>query len=381
MSNYIEPTNSFKKSSYKITAQNSVDRLVGLSDFSRYLLGSNTLQDLMERSARSIIEILNLDFDRIVTLESNSHYSCRISCNKDTSGLCRKHEVIEPVERERLFEKIHSSLPALTPVPLEKAFTEQEQVLLGLPGIANLWIVALEAISQPVGFLFLGKKQVGDSEHKFTFTTHLVELIAGQLSNAIYRIRLNDRLTGTSLEMVKALTKTLEARDYETGLHSQHLAGLSQQLALMMNMSEPESQEIYWAALLHDIGKIGIEDRILHKPGPLTEEEWSMMKQHPEIGAKIVQGLTGLDRVAPLILAHHERMDGSGYPRGLSGDQIPLGARIIAVVDSYNAMIEGRVYRSSRSEAEAIAEISKNSGILFDEKVVRAFKQLINHVI
>ncbi len=210
MSNYIEPTNSFKKSSYKITAQNSVDRLVGLSDFSRYLLGSNTLQDLMERSARSIIEILNLDFDRIVTLESNGHYSCRISCNKDTSGLGRKHEVIEPVERERLFEKIHSNLPALTPVSLENAFTEQERILLGLPRINNLWIVALEAISQPIGFLFLGKKQIGDSEHKLTYTAHLVELIAGQLSNAIYRIRLNDRLTGTSLEMVKALTKTLK---------------------------------------------------------------------------------------------------------------------------------------------------------------------------
>ncbi|MPM55357.1 hypothetical protein SDC9_102152 [bioreactor metagenome] len=381
MSNYIEPTNSFQKSAYRITAQNSVDRLIGLSDLNRYLLGSNTLQDLMERSARSMLEILNLDFARIVTVEGAGHYCCRISCNKDTSALGHKIETLEPEENERIYEKIRNSISPLSLISLSSVLSEKELISLALPIVAHLWAISLSVNSQFVGLLVLGKKQLTETDQKVITSTHLVDLIAGQLSNAVYRIRLNDRLSGTSLEMVKALTKTLEARDSESGIHSQLMAGMSQQLAIEMGLTESESQEVYWAALLHDIGKIGIEDRILRKPGPLTADEWAIMKTHPEIGAKIVQGLTGLDRVAPLILAHHERMDGSGYPKGLKGDQIPLGARIIAVVDSYHAMIEGRVYRTSRPHIDALAEITRNSGILFDEAVVLAFKTIINQAV
>lgn len=381
MSNYIEPTNSFQKSSYKITAQNSVDRLIGLSDLNRYLLGSNTLQDLMERSARSMLEILNLDYARIVTAETNGHYCCRISCNKDTATLGHKFDNFEAEENERIYEKVKETISPLTLASLSPILAEKEFRALALPNISHLWAISLSVNSQFVGLLILGKKQLAELDHKVITSTHLVDLIAGQLSNAVYRIRLNDRLTGTSLEMVKALTKTLEARDSESGLHSQLMAGMSQQLAIKLGLTESEAQEVYWAALLHDIGKIGIEDKILRKPGPLNADEWEIMKTHPEIGAKIVQGLTGLDRVAPLILAHHERIDGSGYPKGLKGDQIPLGARIIAVVDSYHAMIEGRVYRSSRPHVEALAEISRNSGTLFDEKVVRAFKAIINQAV
>ncbi len=379
MSNYIESTNSYKKGVFKISAQNSVSRLVGLSNLSRYLLGSNTLKELMSRSARSIIEILNMDFVRIITYELTGHYCCRITSNKDSSGLGHGYDTYEPYEAETVYDSIRATIPALTPVLLDEVIGPTDRAQLNLPAYNNLWIMSLIVNTQPIGFLILGKKQVSDNDNKLIATTQLVDLIGGQLSNAIYRIRLNDRLSGTSLEMVKALTKTLEARDSESGLHSQHMAGLSQQLALKLNLSENEAQEIYWGALLHDIGKIGIEDRILHKPGPLTDEEWTIMKSHCEIGARIVQGLTGLDNVAPLILAHHERIDGSGYPKGLKGDQIPLGARIIAVVDSYNAMVEGRVYRSSRTHAEAMSELSRVSGVLLDEKVVKAFKAMINH--
>jgi putative nucleotidyltransferase with HDIG domain len=170
--------------------------------------------------------------------------------------------------------------------------------------------------------------------------------------------------------MVKALTKALEARDNDSGVHSQNMAAISSQLARRMGRSEQESQEIYWAALLHDIGKIGVEDRILRKPDRLNADEWQVIKKHPEIGAKIVQGMTGLDAVAPLILCHHERMDGSGYPKGLKGEQIPFGARIIAVVDSFSAIIEGRVYQPKRAVQDAIDELVSKRGSQFDSDVV-----------
>lgn len=381
MSNYIEAVHTQKIKGCIHPAKNSVDRLVGLSNLSRYLLGSNTLQDLMDRSVRSIIEILNLDFTRILTLESGGHYLCRITCNKDTSGLDRKHNLQEPLASEQIYHRLAASQPALIPYYAGLSLSVEERTSLDVGNVNHLWLVPLAVNSQEIGFLVLGKKTINEIDRYLIDTTHLVDLIAGQLSNAIYCIRLNDKLTGTSLEMVKALTKTLEARDSESGLHSQHMAGLSQQLAGELSATEKEAQEIYWAALLHDIGKIGIEDQVLRKPGPLTDSEWYIMKMHPEIGAKIVQGLTGLDGVAPLILAHHERLNGSGYPKGLKGDQIPFGARIIAVVDSYTAMVEGRIYQQNRTHEQALVELSRLSGVLYDTKVVKAFNKMINRAI
>ena len=242
---------------------------------------------------------------------------------------------------------------------------------------AKIWLVPLSANKKNLGFLFIGKEKLLKADRYLIEATHLVDLIAGQLSNAILRVKLNERLCGTTLEIVQALTKALEVRDIESGTHSQHMAILSNQLAHLLGCSEKESLDIYWAALLHDIGKIGVEDKILHKPGPLTEEEWHFMKKHPQIGAKIVQGMTGLDSVAPLILMHHERIDGSGYPNGLKGTQIPLGARIIAVVDSYTAMIDGRNYQQKRTHLQAIAELNRLKGIAYDLKVVDTFAQMI----
>lgn len=381
MSNYIEAVHTQKIKGCIHPAKNSVDRLVGLSNLSRYLLGSNTLQDLMDRSVRSIIEILNLDFTRILTLESGGHYLCRITCNKDTSGLDRKHNLQEPLASEQIYHRLAASQPALIPYYAGLSLSVEERTSLDVGNVNHLWLVPLAVNSQEIGFLVLGKKTINEIDRYLIDTTHLVDLIAGQLSNAIYCIRLNDKLSGTSLEMVKALTKTLEARDSESGLHSQHMAGLSQQLAGELSATEKEAQEIYWAALLHDIGKIGIEDQVLRKPGPLTDSEWYIMKMHPEIGAKIVQGLTGLDGVAPLILAHHERLNGSGYPKGLKGDQIPFGARIIAVVDSYTAMVEGRIYQQNRTHEQALVELSRLSRVLYDTKVVKAFNKMINRAI
>jgi putative nucleotidyltransferase with HDIG domain len=189
---------------------------------------------------------------------------------------------------------------------------------------------------------------------------------------------LNERLSDSTLKIVQALMNALEARDSSSRSHSEHMANLSTKLAAQMGCSEKETLDIYWAALLHDIGKIGVPDQILHKPGPLTEEEWKMMRSHPQIGARIVQGMTGLDSIAPLIMMHHERMDGSGYPSGLKGVEIPIGARIIAVVDSYAAITEGRDYREKSTHASAINELVRCKGSLFDDRVVDEFIRMVD---
>jgi len=129
--------------------------------------------------------------------------------------------------------------------------------------------------------------------------------------------------------------------------------------------------------MLHDIGKIGIDDKILNKPGKLTEEEWAIMKRHPEIGYRIARASHKLARIADYILTHHERWDGAGYPKGLKGEDIPLLSRILAVADAYDAMTEDRVYRKAMSKEQAVEEIRRNAGTQFDPLIANIFIETI----
>jgi len=169
------------------------------------------------------------------------------------------------------------------------------------------------------------------------------------------------------------LAKAVEAREVDTEGHNQRLAAWAEAIARELGCSEAEVQAVYWAAWLHDIGVISVPDRILRKPGPLSEEEWEVVRRHPEVGAEIVAPVKKLAAVIPLIRAHQERYDGSGYPEGLKGEAIPLGARILAVADAYGAMIEGRVYRQAHPPEEAVAELERLKGVQFDPGVVEAF--------
>ncbi len=157
------------------------------------------------------------------------------------------------------------------------------------------------------------------------------------------------------------------------GFHSASVAQLGKNIAQKLNFKTQDVFSVYWAAMLHDIGKIGIPDNILTKPGPLNEEEWSLMKLHPIIGANLVKNIPFTDAIAPMIHYHQERYDGSGYPLGLRGEQIPIGARILAVVDAYEAMTSDRVYRKALRFNTAMKEIRTGRGKHFDPIVTDAF--------
>lgn len=161
--------------------------------------------------------------------------------------------------------------------------------------------------------------------------------------------------------------------------HAQRTAWLAIALAHGLRRSEQETRFIGLAALLHDIGKLAIPAAILNKPGPLTEQEWAILRRHPEIGYQMLIGAGGIyTHIAPLVLAHHERWDGLGYPSGLVGEAIPLGARILAVADAYDAMTEQRPYRQPRTTAEASAEVRRCAGSRYDPFVVQALLQVLD---
>lgn len=179
-------------------------------------------------------------------------------------------------------------------------------------------------------------------------------------------------------EVVDSLTAALDAKSHYTCGHSERVAEFSLLLAQGMGLSLQEQQRIHIGAHLHDIGKIGIPDAILNKNGKLTAEEFLLMRQHPEIGNKIINKIRIFRGIADIIHFHHERFGGGGYPDGLHGTDIPLGARIVAVADSLDAMISFRPYRAVFSFREAMQEIQRCRGTQFDPDVVDVFWDIYN---
>lgn len=174
-----------------------------------------------------------------------------------------------------------------------------------------------------------------------------------------------------------AMAAAVDAKDAYTHAHSRNVADLSLYLARTMGMTQDEVSDIALGGLLHDIGKIGVSDQVLKKPGKLTKEEWEEIKTHCEIGYSILSSINGAEHIREMVLYHHERPDGTGYPHGLKGDDIPVPARIIAVADAFDSMTAERVYSTPKTPDEAIEEIVKLRGKQFDESVVDALCELM----
>ncbi len=178
-------------------------------------------------------------------------------------------------------------------------------------------------------------------------------------------------------DTLMALADTIDKRDKYTYLHSARVAEYAKKIAQKLQLSQEKVEKIETAGRVHDLGKIAIEDTILRKHTGLTDEEYAVIKQHPELGYRLIKNLKPYEEVAKYILYHHERLDGKGYPMGISGLEIPLGARILAVADSYDAMTSDRPYRTALPQAAAVQELIKCSNFQFDPDVVAAFIKVL----
>lgn len=200
---------------------------------------------------------------------------------------------------------------------------------------------------------------------------------ATKLSVCLQYAHQRGALENVTLEMVFALAEAIESRDPYTGDHCTSLAHYADLLASNLSVPEGETQLIRYGAALHDIGKVGVSDAILKKPGKLTPEEWAEIKLHPYIGGQLCKRVSFLRDVYPIVYHHHERFDGQGYPDGLKDSQIPLAARIVSIADGYDAMTSHRPYRSALSHAQAVQELVRGAGTQWDPDLVRLFLKAI----
>jgi putative nucleotidyltransferase with HDIG domain len=198
----------------------------------------------------------------------------------------------------------------------------------------------------------------------------LIKQRTAELNNALLTIEASYRST------LKALAAALETRDRDTHGHSERVVSFSLRLGQELGLDKEQLRSLEFGALLHDIGKIGIADAVLRKPAPLTAEEWQQMREHPSLGQAILRGIKFLEGAARVVGEHHEKWDGSGYPRGLKGAEIDLNARVFAVADAFDAITSNRVYRAGKSYESAITELETYAGQQFDPHIVAAFRRI-----
>jgi len=257
-------------------------------------------------------------------------------------------------------------------------------MVFGLLGLAcalayqALGVSGLLAFVAPPFMMRLAIKQYVDktSRHVATLKGKNEQLERANREILAMSMRLRETYDAT----LEALAAALDARDRDTGGHSSRVTVYTMEMARCLSIRKDSADwaDIERASLLHDVGKIGVPDSILNKPGPLTAEEWQEMRKHPAIGYEMLKDVEFLAAAAEIVYSHHERYDGKGYPKGLKGDEIPLGSRIFAVADAFDAMTSDRPYRRALDWRKAREEILTNSGVQFDPKVVKAFLECID---
>ncbi len=361
------------------TLEQSVKRLTLLNEISSALHSVHDLRELLQLLVQSIAEELGAERASLMLIDERQKELSIIASVGIEPEVARNVKV-------RLGEGIagwvaeHGELVFAANIQEDPRFSyhpDRSYVSDSFISAPLVLSVPIKMQHEVIGVININNKKGGGS---FTADdTQLVTTLAGQsavaITNAVTLEKLldaNRELKETNFQTVTVLAEALEAKDAVTGNHSERMIRYAEAVALRLGLGERETELLRYAAVLHDIGKIGICEHILNKPLPLTPQEYAHVKEHPRIGAELVRKVKFLAPVAPFILAHHENYGGHGYPFGISGEEIPIQSRIVSVLDAYDAMTSERPYKKKRDHKQAIRELCRCSGSQFDPKVVEA---------
>jgi PAS domain S-box-containing protein/putative nucleotidyltransferase with HDIG domain len=356
-----------------------MQRLSALQDIDRVIISNLDLNVVLDFLLKQVVTQLGVDAATILTLDPHSleleyaaGYGFRSrAITRSSMRLGQGTPGRAALERR-----------TLTVVDLREVASRIERKFLVYDeGFVAAWAVPLVAKGQVAGVLELFHRAPLAPDREWM---DFLQTLANQAAIALNNLALFDHLQRTNMELslaydvtIEGWSRALDLRDRETEGHSLRVTEMAIQLARATGMADEEIVHIRRGALLHDIGKMGIPDRILHKPGPLDAEEWDIMRRHPTYGYELLAPVDFLRPALDIPYCHHEKWDGSGYPRGLQGEQIPLAARVFAIVDVWDALTSDRPYRAAWSQEKALAYIQEQAGTHFEPRLVEQFVEMM----
>jgi response regulator RpfG family c-di-GMP phosphodiesterase len=342
-------------------------RLVSLHEVTKILASTLQLADLNRKALDFSVKIVKADGGCLLFFDDSS----QLFLGETTEGHTREFwDQPVFVTASRWVAENEE------PLVVEKGEAKPFKDFPDLPDSVNHYIAfPLKTPQQTLGVLNLIRAR--DKPAFSNVDLEIINVLASQASISIENVRLYQNIRDNYLKTVRGFALAVEAKDRYTHGHSENVMKYTVVLAKYLGLPEAELENVKYAGLLHDIGKIGVSELILNKPGRLTPSEFDEIKKHPSLGANIIADVPFLRPLVPMVLHHHEFFDGNGYPSGIKGDQIPFGARILAVADAYEAMTSDRPYRRSLSQQTALEILSSGKGKQFDPHIVDAFQDIL----
>lgn len=340
------------------------DKLERLSSFHSEMMSSYDIHQILEKGLAKFQELVKTKVCSVFLVdEQGFEFVHKVSLPEELSSTVQKE--VDAQIRSGIFGGIvNSSNPACVPTEVFKSESNQPLSII---------IAPLSHKERTIGVVVIIFEE--DQDFIRQQTLKLLYILAGFFSLTLQNAYLFNDLKRSYFDTLRAIANSIEARDPYTKGHSHRVGQIARAIAKGLNWSDDEMEFIDWGGMLHDVGKIGIHDAILNKPGKLDNEEYEAIKLHPSIGAQVVKGISFLEPVMPYILEHHERFDGKGYPQGLAGENISIKGRILAVADAFDAMTSDRPYRKAFKPEIALREILEKASSQFDPKIVEAFER------
>jgi putative nucleotidyltransferase with HDIG domain len=342
------------------------ERLSGLVSLSRAIAAEQVSQRMLRVACRELTYLLDAEACLISQLEEGllrevaDHARSERQVARGLSYYLADYPATAAVIESRVPSSISASDAAADPAELFVLREMEMQAVLLVPLVVagSNWGLIEIYDSRPRAFPALER--------------HVAELAAAQIGGLLAAFEHEELAERLYRETLASLSNALEAKDAVTSEHTEEVVRLAVAVAAELDLELEAVRNVELGAVLHDIGKVRVPEAILNKPGPLTDEEWAVMRTHPEVGERILRPIQSLHAILPIVRHHHERWDGTGYPNGLAGRAIPLGARIVAVCDAFRAMTEDRPYRKALTEADAREELTDGIGSQFDGDCVEA---------
>jgi putative nucleotidyltransferase with HDIG domain len=361
-----------RQKSDELTAVNSelrqkVTMLKSINNATRAIVSVPDTQKVLELTMTPIVTVFGFDRAMIMLVDApgeNLEYRYSVGEPPETMGRLRDYRIPLTHDQNILIRTLKSGRSERVRDVMEAGLNPSNRILADFRPRSFI-ICPLIADGKAIGVLAAdrkGKNLTADDEE-------LLSIFANNIAIAFQRARLDEDVTSSYESSVRALVQAIEEKDTYTRGHSERVAALVEQVARQLRLCEREIEYLRFGSILHDIGKIGIPESIVRSPKPLTEAEFKIIQKHPLKGVEILQPISFIKDHMHLIRNHHERWDGKGYPDKLAGDDIPLGAQIVAIADAYDAMTSSRPYRKGLPKKQAAREIRRNTGTQFSQKV------------